>query len=328
MVERGDRPAAPGLSIVLVSFETRDLLEASLRAVAAEGGGSVETWVVDNASTDGSADMVAEAFPSVRLLRHDRNVGFAAGNNAALRHVTGDLILLLNSDAVLLPGSLDALREVFAREPSVGICGPRLLNPDGSLQPSWGRRPTPVTELLFQSFLYKVWPCRFPYGRRPHPLLRPAYARFRRVDWVSGAALMLRRSVLERIGGLPEDTFMYGEDLEYCLRAAEAGFEVAYEPRALVRHHVAGSRRDHAGWIEAYTRATLEHYRRRGTRQELAAAARYIRWGSGLRRAVWGVLGLLPSRRAEAEARRAGYQRAALLARRYVAGPPPPSPGG
>jgi GT2 family glycosyltransferase len=305
------------VSAIVVSYNTCDLLAESLRsASAAHDDLSVEIWVVDNASTDGSPEMVAAQFPGVHLIRNSQNVGFARANNQALRAASGQFLMLLNSDAALLPGCLAALRAAFLQHAALGICGPCLLNPDGSLQPSWGDFPTPKAEFLFQSFLYKFWPGRFPYGRRVHPLLRPAYRRFRWVDWVTGAALMLRREVFEKIGGLPDDVFMYGEDLEYCARALQAGFRVAYVPTARARHHQqTSSRRDYARWIENYTRATLAYYQRHGSADDRRWVAHLIISGSRLRQVLWGLVGVVrPGWRAEAKARREGYARAAALA--------------
>jgi hypothetical protein len=278
-------------------------------------------WVVDNASADGSADLVSSQFPEVHLVRNDHNAGFAAANNQALRQARGELLLLLNSDAYLRPGSLDAFIEAFDRHPEMGIAGASLWNADGSPQPSWGDFPRPWVEFLFQSLLFKVWPSPFPYGRRVHPLLRRAYRRFQWVDWVTGAALMMRRRVWETIGGLPEETFMYGEDMAYCARARAAGFRVGYLPEARVEHRLAGSRSNYGDWIESYTRATLEYYRRHGRAGDLARVALLVRMGSLWRRALWTVVGhLRPGARAEAAMRRAGYRRAAALARDYSRG--------
>jgi len=309
----------PEASVVVVSYNTRELLAECLQAVRTESTATtVELWVVDNASTDGSAELVEEKFPEVRLIRNARNVGFAAANNQALARAEGELLFLLNSDAVLLPGSLRALQRAFRERPELGLGGPSLWNPDGSRQPSWGDFPRPRFELLFQSLLYKVWPCRFPYGRRVHPLLRRAYTRFRWVDWVTGAALMMRRAVYETLGGLPEDGFMYGEDLEYCARAGAAGFRVGYVPEARACHRLAGSRSDYARWVESYTRATLEFYRRHGTGAEQARVSRLVRYGSVLRLGLWSVVGgARPARRREAAMRCEGYRRAMALARSY-----------
>jgi GT2 family glycosyltransferase len=312
--------AVTDVSVIIVSYNTRPLLAECLQSVLdCSGGLAVEAWVVDNASTDDSADMVAADFPMTRLIRNRSNAGFAAANNQALRQATGRCLLLLNPDARLLPGCLPALTGALqpGREPAPGICGPQLLNPDGTVQPSWGDFPTPWTEFLFQTFLFKVWPVRFPYGRRVHPWLQADYRRSRPVGWVTGAALMLRREVFAAIGGLSEGTFMYGEDLDYCARAAQAGFGSHYVPDGRVVHQMqAASRQDYARWIEHYTRATLVFQQTYGPPKRSEQVARLILLGSYLRLALWSLLGAArPERRPEVHSRRLGYRRAIALAR-------------
>jgi GT2 family glycosyltransferase len=307
------------LSVIVVSYNTRELLAACLDSIfAAKYAGAREVWVVDNASTDGSAEMVAARYPDCRLLRNAVNRGFAAANNQVLALASGQLILLLNSDAALTPTSMAELLEAFEAHPGIGILGPALLNDDQSRQPSWGDFPSVWQEFFFQSYLFKVWPVRFPYGRRAHPLLTPAYQHFREVDWVTGAALMLRREVYERIGGLPEDNFMYGEDLEFCARARRAGFGIAYVPAAEVHHRRGGSvRGDYGRWIESYTQATLSYFDRYGSGDDRARVRALVLAGSRLREGLWSLAALVwPARRREALARVAGYRRAAELAGR------------
>jgi GT2 family glycosyltransferase len=313
-------PPGDLVSVVVVSYGTRDLLRSCLAATwAQEAEVQLEVFVVDNASTDGSADMVAREFPRTRLIRNAENRGFAVANNQALAQAAGRYLLLLNSDAEPLPGSIAALRDALRDQPGLGVAGPSLWNRDGSRQPSWGDRPRVWHELLFQSMLVKVWPCRFPYGRKVHPLQRAAYGRYQRVDWATGASLMFTRDVQDAIGGLPEDGFMYGEDLEFCLRAGDRGFGVAYVPQSRMLHLLQGSRRDYAAWIESYTRAILAYYERRATRSQRRRAALLIAAGSLMRMAACRVLWLLPSRARESRERYAGYARARAMARRDLA---------
>jgi GT2 family glycosyltransferase len=305
------------VSIIVVSYNTRDLLRDCLAAAVQESRArATEIWVVDNASTDGSAEMVQAEFSQVHLICNRENLGFAKANNQVLRRAQGDFLLLLNADAVLLAGSLEAMLNAFVEYPQVGICGPCLINPDGSLQPSWGQFPTPWTEFLFQSFLFKVWPGPFPYGRKIHPFLRSTYCRFRLVDWATGACLMLRQEVLKRVGLLPEGSFMYGEDLEYCFRARRAGFEVALVSQARVLHYLqSAARKDYQKWIENYTLAILRYHARHGTASDLKWVSQTILWGSRLRWMMWRVIGFLsPRRRSEAYARCRGYLHATALA--------------
>lgn len=313
------------VSIIVVSYNTRELLAECLRSVMSESADyRCEVWVVDNASTDGSPEMVRKEFPSVRVIANTDNCGFAFANNQALREATGDFLFLLNSDAVLLEGSLKALLKVFDEHAEASIAGPCLRNPDRSVQPSWGSFPKPFDEFLFQSFLFKILPTRFPYGRQVHPLLRSRYKQFQWVDWVTGAALIMRRQVYEAIGGLPENTFMYGEDLDYCAQAQSRGFRVAYTPKANVRHYLgASSRRDYAGWITNYTKATLAYYWRYRSEGEQRQAARWIIWGSRLRIVLWQAMGtgLKRVKQVEAATRVNGYKNAAAMAEQFLIQP-------
>jgi GT2 family glycosyltransferase len=301
------------VSVIVVAHNARELVRACLASIPTDS----ELLVVDNASIDGCAEMIAAEFPRANLIRNPINVGFARANNQALRKAKGELILLLNSDAELRADCLASLETAFAAHPELGIAGPRLLNTDGTWQPSWGKFPTPATEFLFQSYLYKIWPTCFPYGRRVSIYFHRAYGAFRWVEWVTGAALILRRQVYDAIGGLPENTFMYGEDLEYCALARAAGFGVAYVPTASVCHHLqASSRRDYARWIENYTQATLAYYSLHGMPAERSAVARWIIAGSILRRTLWLLAGWMsPGLRQEAQHRARGYRKAESLAK-------------
>lgn len=231
----------PTLSVVVVSFNTRDLLERCLASVAAEPvGAGAEVWVVDNASADGSAEMVRARFPEVRLLVNDANRGFAAACNQALARVTGEFVLLLNSDAILQPRALGRLLEVLQRQPEVGVVGGQLVDPDGRLQRSYGKMPRVgsfVAEMLGAG--------RVPGARRllsevaspPRRRERP-----RPVDHVCGAGLAFRRGLLDEIGLLDERFFLYFEETDFCLRVRrDAGRVVWFEPRARVRHERQGS---------------------------------------------------------------------------------------
>jgi N-acetylglucosaminyl-diphospho-decaprenol L-rhamnosyltransferase len=219
----------PALAVIVVSFNVRDLLRDCLRSLrAARAELPLQVLAVDNASADGSAAMVAREFPEVELLALERNAGFSAANNAALARVRAPEILLLNPDTEVPAGALPPLREFLAARPRCGIAGPRLLNSDGSFQPSAWPQPT-LTAVLRDHLL-------------PPSLRRRAAAppeRARPVGWVSGAALLTRRSVIERIGPLDEALF-WSEDVDFCRRAAAAGWEVWYAPEAAIVHH--GSR--------------------------------------------------------------------------------------
>jgi len=222
-------PPAPALSIIVVSWNTKELLRDCLSSVLGqEDAPPLEIIVVDNASSDGSADMVADEFPGIRLIRNAENVGFARANNLAIPQTQGDYILLLNSDTLLHERSL--LREwvdLMNRHPAIGASGCRLLWPDGSHQVGdAGFRPSLRSILGHFLFLSRIsfsgFPPLFVSGRTNKPLID--------VDWVTGAACLVRRSILEKTGFLDPDIFMYAEDVEWCCRMRERGFRVAYLP--------------------------------------------------------------------------------------------------
>ncbi len=216
------------LSIVIVSWNTAPLLADCLRSLPAGADGqAAETIVVDNASADGSADLVAREFPQVRLIRNSENLGFGRANNQGLRASAGRYALLLNSDTVVKPGALSALVQYMDSNPAVGACSPRLVRPDGTPQPyAFGHDPTltyllrrAVNQLLFRRYLHD-W----------------AVSAVQEVDWVSGACLLARREAADRVGLLDENIFMYFEDNDWCLRLRQAGWKICYYPEAEVMH--------------------------------------------------------------------------------------------
>jgi N-acetylglucosaminyl-diphospho-decaprenol L-rhamnosyltransferase len=238
------------LSIVILNYNTREHLRACIGALLAEGstslsGGAVqaELLVVDNASSDGSADMVAAEFPWVDLIRSPRNGGFAFGNNQALTRARGAHILLLNPDTLIPPGGIGRLIERLEAHPEAGIVGPKLLRPNGSMHLACRRSfPTPPTAFYRFSGLARLFPTSPRFGRYNLTFVDPDLPM--EVDAVCGACMLVRREVLERIGLLDERFFMYGEDLDWCLRARDAGWTVRYEPSVVVQHqHGAASRK-------------------------------------------------------------------------------------
>jgi GT2 family glycosyltransferase len=233
------------LSVVILNYNTREHLRACLASLAAEVSRSAveaEIFVVDNASTDGSADMVSTDFPWVRVVRSPLNGGFAYGNNLALSRARGEAILLLNPDTTLAPGTIAALLWRLDAHPEAGVIGPKLLRPDGSMHLAC-RRSFPTPEVAFYRIagLSRLFPTSRRFARYNLTYADPDLAL--EVDSVCGACLLIRRAVVERIGLLDERFFLYGEDLDWCLRAREAGWTVRYEPGVVVQHqHGAASR--------------------------------------------------------------------------------------
>ena len=210
----------PVLSIVIVNWNTADLLVSCLRSIAGTVSLPHEILVVDNASDDGSRERVQRDFPRVRLLALESNVGFARANNRALTAAAGRFLLLLNPDTELRAAAVESVVSFLETNPSAGIAGPPLWNADGSHQPSVQIFPTLASELLHQTMFHRILPTR---------LRREARRRdTRRVEVVTGAALCIRRECYDAIGPLDEDTFMFYEDVDWCRRAHEAGWEVWY----------------------------------------------------------------------------------------------------
>jgi N-acetylglucosaminyl-diphospho-decaprenol L-rhamnosyltransferase len=233
--------ANPGLDVAIVSYRCegplRDCLE-SLRAHPPSRVMSIE--VVDNASGDGTAAMVEREFPEVRLTRAPRNLGFAAATNLALGEGDAPYALALNPDTALAARALDRLLAVMDARPEIGICGPRLVRRDGTLDHAAKRSfPTPLGALAHFSGLGRRAGAPAPLAQYRVPQLGPGEAG--PVDAVNGAFMLIRRAALDDVGLLDEGYWMYMEDLDLCYRFAEAGWTIWYEPSATVIHLKAAS---------------------------------------------------------------------------------------
>jgi GT2 family glycosyltransferase len=228
-IESGSR-----LSVVVISWNTRELLRDCLASLA-EHLSTVahEVIVVDNASSDGSPEMVADAFPGVRLIWNKDNVGFGAANNQAMRVAHGRWFLLLNSDAQLIDGSVAELFEHVAGMREIGVAACRLMLPEGRVQATTYRFPS-LRLILFEGLgLYKFVP-----RRAPDILLRGYWDHDseRDVDWVIGAFMLLPRDVFEQTDGFDERLFLYGEDREWCYRIRQRGWRIRFYPQATALH--------------------------------------------------------------------------------------------
>lgn len=223
----------PTISVIIVSWNVRDLLAECLASLPAAHHDPLEIIVVDSASSDGTAEMVRQRFPAVRLLAQADNVGFSRGCNIGLQAAQGDLLLLLNPDTHVLPGAITALATALIANPAAGLAGPLTFNGDGSVQSTRRRFPDFWTGVFDTSWLQRFAPRRIAsYQMRDLPD-DGQYV----VDWVQGSALLLRRALYERIGGLDESYFMYSEELDWCWRARAAGWEALYVGSAHIVHY-------------------------------------------------------------------------------------------
>ncbi len=219
------------LSIIVVSWNTRDILADCLESVYQYPPTDLfELILVDNASTDGSAEMVKSRFPQARLIESKENLGFAQGNNLAVPLCVGEYVLLLNPDTVVKPNALQDLIDFLDVTPDAGAAGSRLLNPDESLQPSCHPRPQLGRELWRLMHFDSIK----PYGR--YDMTSWDMSKNREVDVLMGASLMVRKSILDQIGFLDGDYFMYSEEVDLCFRLQKAGWKLYYVPSSKVIH--------------------------------------------------------------------------------------------
>ncbi len=220
------------VTISIVSFNTRELLAACLRSVFGSVGITFEVHVVDNGSSDGSAELVERDFPQVRLTRSAQNRGFAAANNCVIREASGEFVLLLNPDTVVSPTTIANMVEFMRSREEVGICGPRILFGDGRFQSCGYQFPTLMSELRLSSKLDKL--LRRLIGDAP--TLRQATSPFE-ADWVDGACFLIRRKTIDADRALDEQFFLYNEELDWCRRARTAGWRVYALPTVEMIHH-------------------------------------------------------------------------------------------
>ncbi len=244
--------SAPDLSVVIVSWNTAELTRAALRSLEDHlSSAAHEVIVVDNASADGSQEMIASEFPHVRLIRNSENVGFGRANNQGMGVARGRWFLLLNSDAKLIDGSVATLWRRIQDDRTLGVAHCRLVSPDGGLQYTTYRFPSVKLALLDNVGLSKLAPARV----RENLLGGYWEQNYERdVDSVAGAFMLLPREVFEETGGFAEEIFMYGEDIEWCYRIQEHGWRVRYFPDATVLHQ------NHAStdkWIDDTRRTAI-----------------------------------------------------------------------
>jgi hypothetical protein len=240
----------PRLAVVIVSWNVRELLASCLRSLLGDldrSDAEAAVWVVDNASTDGTPEMVTSEFPDVHLIAHDENLGFAAGNNLALKEILGGphhaaprpIVWLLNPDTEVQQGATAALSSALETHPTVGVAGAKLLYPDGSLQQSVFRFPG-LLQLAFELFslpqrLYDTplngrYPRRLYEGEEPFP-----------VDHPLGASMMARAEAIHEVGLMDEGYRMYCEEIDWCWRMQKAGWDALCVPTAEVVHHAGQS---------------------------------------------------------------------------------------
>lgn len=278
-----DEGQTPRVAVAVVSWNTRDLLERCLRSLEPEARrGTADVWVVDNASTDGSPDLVRERFDWVKLIASEENLGFGRAVNLVARQTDGEWVAPANADVALRPGALDALIAAGERDPSAGAIAPRLVLPDGETQHSVYAFPSIPFALVVQSGAVRL---SRRLGDRMQLIGYWDSTRARRVPWAIAAFLLVRRTAWDEIGGFDERQWMYAEDLDLGWRLKQAGWATRYEPAAAIEHESSASTTQAWGveLAPVWQRSTYGFMARRlGTARTLTFAAIYA-VGTGIR---------------------------------------------
>ncbi len=294
------------ISTIIVNWNTRAMLKACLEALLVSAQGmDVDVWVVDNASQDGSPEMVKSDFPQVHLIENMENVGFARANNQAAKACQGEYLLLLNSDAFLDPGALKIMLEAMLDAPEVGVIACQLLNEDRSLQRSCYSFPTLATELWQTLWLDRAFPNSRVFGR--YLMSYWPMNETRDVDVVMGACMLVRRSALDQPDLFDETFFMYSEEVDLCYRLKRGGWKVRYIPNARAVHLWGGS----AKMVKVETLIRLYRSRVQFFRKHYgkAPAAMYkaLLYLNSFSRSISGRLVYLVSKNADLRSKAEGY---------------------
>ena len=262
------------IAVIIVNWNAREDLRVCLTSLyaAPKPRLSYDVWVVDNASADGSAAMVAAEFPQGHLIANTENLGFSKANNQAIARTDSRYVFLLNSDAAIYPGVLDALAAYADSHPAAGILGPKVLNPDGSLQYSCRRFPSLGAGFFRNTYLGRLFPNNS--FARDYLMTNFDHATDTAVDWVSGCAMLIRREIINTIGALDERFYMYCEDVDICQRVWDSGGEVVYVPEAVVSHAIGRSSDKNADkMIIEFHRSWYEYDRKRHPNSSLIRRA-------------------------------------------------------
>jgi GT2 family glycosyltransferase len=262
------------LSIIIVNWNTKQLLLDCIASIyRTVRQASFEVFVVDNGSTDGSSEAVAQTYPGVQVIANGRNLGFAGANNIALRRMSGRYAVLLNSDTVLKETALERMLQFMEDHPRAGICGPQLLNGDGTKQNSTDDFPTLLTEFMSKNLIRALFPERY---RRMVRSRSAALQSPTEVDFIVGACMMVRRTAMDAVGMFDEDYFFLYEEVDWCFRMNRGGWLVYHLPDAEI-HHLGGQ-----SMKEINLRARVETWR-----------SRYLFFQKSLQLSPLGSLGLL-----------------------------------
>ncbi len=285
---------SPEVSVIIVSWNTKDILLDCLRSLYEQTKSAMQVIVVDNASVDGSADAVESAFPQVNLIRSDINLGFARGNNRGLEIADGRYILYLNPDTVILDGAIDKMLRYLEAHPGIGVLGPHTYNADG--------RTTQDT-VIFKPTLRRMFHTHVPVWRlipgwRPELAGQVSWHRTGPVEVVKGCCMLMPGSLVRDLGGMSEKHFMYSEEEDLCSRAMQRGFATWYYHDASIIH-LGGeaTKQDSEAMVRAQVTAWTDVFRQENPGSSVALFRLILGFGSAWRLVAWAPLTLVPSRR-------------------------------
>ncbi len=283
------------LSVILLSYNTRDItirclsnLESAIENLKKDTGWSAEVIVVDNGSKDGSVDEIKRRFSWANLIIPGENLGFAKGNNLGMNQAKGELFLLLNSDVYLEEESLSKVVNYFMKNTSLDVVGCQLMNPDGTIQPSYGYFPTLPRVAAFMFFVDNLPVIRSDI-KSIHVRDRNRYEYDVSPDWITGAFVLIKKEVWEKVGGIDEKYFMYGEEMEWMYRIRKAGYKIGYTPTARAVHLGGASTKDLGKMISGEMQGYVYWFEKHNTQREL----KYLRWilicGCAFKFLVWKI---------------------------------------
>lgn len=287
-------PILHKVSIVIVNWKTPELLSRCLNSLKDDSGyDHFEIIVVDNNSGDSSVPMLKEQFPYVKLIENKGNYGFSKGCNQAIEISSGEYILLLNPDTVIVKDAISIMTRYMDENPQVGCVGPKVLNADGTLQLACRRSFPSISASFFRlTYLSLLFPKHEAFAR--YNLTNADPEAFLSVDALSGSCMMVPRHLVEKIGVLDEDIFMYGEDIDWCWRIKEAGYEVMYIPSAQVYHvHGASSRKRPVGTTINLHKGMEVFYRKHMAKKHLPLTNLLVYAAIWMRAAIFIVVNLL-----------------------------------
>ena len=279
------------VSFIIVNYNTKDLTAQAIESIYKHAKNlNFEVILIDNSSTDGSADFIKIRFPKVKLIENRENIGFGRANNQGMEKAAGEYLFLFNSDAYLIDDSLQKLIERAGDIKNLGAISPLILNVDRTIQQSGGFFPTLTKVFWWMSFIDDL-----PFGLRLNPYHidhDSFYKEERKLDWVTGAALIIPKSVYNKVGGFDKNIFMYSEDIEICQRIKKAHLQIYFSPESRLVHIGQGSSgKVSKNAIIGEYKGLIYLYKKNSGWLSLQILRLLLKMGALLRVAVFGVLG-------------------------------------